>query len=70
MAHPAVHRGLPAQIFKGQWSPDGTRILIRRYMGGSNVDLFTIRPDGTDLVQVTNNPENDRFMDWGVHPLE
>jgi hypothetical protein len=27
-------------------------------------------PDGTDLIQVTNNLDDDRFYDWGVHPLE
>jgi Tol biopolymer transport system component len=59
-----------AQLFRGMWSPDGTRILIKRYMSGQNNDLFTMLPDGTDLVRVTNDPDDDRFYDWGVHPLE
>jgi hypothetical protein len=59
-----------AQIWRGQWSPDGSRILIKKYVSGSNIDLFTMLPDGTDLVQVTNNPDDDRFFDWGTHPLE
>jgi hypothetical protein len=59
-----------ALIVRGQWSPDGTRILVKRYMGGQNNDLFSMLPDGTDLIQVTNNLDDDRFYDWGVHPLE
>jgi WD40 repeat protein len=54
----------------GQWSPDGTRILFRRLMGDDNWDLFTMLADGTDLVQVTNDPDDDRFFDWGTHPIE
>ena len=61
-------------IWGGQWSPDGKRILFRRYVSGtgenSNVDLFTMLPDGTDVVQVTNDPDDDRFFDWGTHPIQ
>jgi Tol biopolymer transport system component len=59
-----------AQLWGGVWSPDGTRILVRRHISGDNVDLFTMLADGTDVVQVTNSPENEVFMDWGVHPLD
>jgi Tol biopolymer transport system component len=63
-------------ILGGQWSPDGTRILLRIYVSGSfdtkdfNVDLFTMLPDGTDLVRVTNTPQEERFVDWGTHPIQ
>lgn len=59
-----------AQLYRGMWSPDGTRILVKRSMGGQNIDLFSMLPDGTDVIQVTDNPDDDRFFDWGVHPLE
>jgi Tol biopolymer transport system component len=59
-----------AQIWGGVWSPDGTRILFKLHISGDNVDLFTMLADGTDVVQVTNNPDDDRFMDWGIHPLD
>ena len=62
-----------AVLLGGQWSPDGSRILFKRFMGDENdpnTDLFTMLPDGTDVVQVTNSPEEDRFFDWGTHPLE
>ena len=48
-----------------QWSPDGTRILFR--MKVNNVfDFYTMRPDGTDVFQLTNEPEDDYFADWGA----
>ena len=59
-----------AVIYGGVWSPDGTRILFRRYIGGNNIDLFTMLADGTDVVRLTNTPEEERFIDWGTHPLE
>jgi hypothetical protein len=60
----------PQGIVDGQWSPDGTRLLIKRVVEGTNVELFTMLPDGTDLVRVTNNPAEERFFDWGTHPLD
>lgn len=59
-----------ARIYGGVWSPDGTRILFRRYISGNNFDLFTMLADGTDVVRLTNTPEEERFIDWGTHPLE
>jgi Tol biopolymer transport system component len=47
------------------WSPDGERIVFNTYPIGSFQDttkatnLYTIRPDGTDLTQVTHFGEND-----------
>jgi TolB protein len=66
----AIREGLNRPIASGQWSPDGTRILFRGLIEDENWDLFTMLPDGTDVVQVTNNPDDDRFFDWGTHPIE
>jgi Tol biopolymer transport system component len=47
------------------WSPDGQRIVFNTYPLGSFQDttkatnLYTIRPDGTGLTQVTRFGEND-----------
>jgi dipeptidyl aminopeptidase/acylaminoacyl peptidase len=47
------------------WSPDGTRILFQTYPLGSfqtttkATNLYTIRPDGTGLTQVTHFGESD-----------
>ncbi|HZM73916.1 MAG TPA: hypothetical protein VFC71_11140 [Candidatus Polarisedimenticolia bacterium] len=71
LATPILIKGASeAQIFGGVWSPDGTRILFRRYISDHNLDLFTMLPDGTDVVRLTNTPEEERFIDWGTHPLE
>lgn len=46
------------------WSPDGTRIVFTRGFGAFQdttkaSNLYTIRPDGTGLTQVTRFGEND-----------
>jgi WD40 repeat protein len=65
----AILKRLAKPIYSGQWSPDGTRLLIKIWLDG-NVELATVLPDGTDLVRVTNNTVDDRFFDWGTHPIE
>ena len=47
------------------WSPNGKRILFRSYsnrLGGFGVNLYTVRPDGTGLVQLTHFPSSDRVF--------
>ena len=54
------------------WSPDGTKILFTRKHDGNNFDIFTIKPDGTDLKQLTTAPANDAHAVWsadGKHVL-
>jgi Tol biopolymer transport system component len=55
------------------WSPDGTRILFTRLVdvggGQTKANLFQMRPDGTDVIRVTNGPEDDYPADWGTSPL-
>jgi TolB protein len=53
------------------WSPDGMRIALSLYVvgDGGHLDIYTMRADGTDLVQVTHSPTGDEFPDWGTHPL-
>ena len=51
------------------WSPDGTRIVFAMYLESTNhVDIFTAAADGSDLVQLTDSPEEDGFPDWGPAP--
>jgi Tol biopolymer transport system component len=51
------------------WSPDGTRIVFAMAWkaSGYQVDIFTARADGTDLVQVTDTPDRDNQADWGTY---
>lgn len=44
------------------WSPDGTRILFYSDRGGT-YDLWTIRPDGSRIEQVTSG-SNANFPTW------
>src|ERR1700730_10949312 len=47
------------------WSPLGDRIGFTRDTGGENsYEIFTIRPDGTDLKQLTHSPGNDAHCAW------
>lgn len=45
------------------WAPDGMRILMTSDRGGA-YDLWTIRPDGSDPIQLTNTPELERTASW------
>ena len=45
------------------WSPKGSRILFTRSQGG-NFDVYTIRPDGTDVRRVTDFPANGAHAVW------
>ncbi len=46
------------------WSPDGRRILFTRKVDEANFDIFTIRPDGTDLLRVTTSRAGDGHAVW------
>jgi Tol biopolymer transport system component len=54
------------------WSPDGSRIVFTRRVDAVNFDIFTIRPDGTDLRRLTTSEANDGHAVWtadGKHIL-
>jgi Tol biopolymer transport system component len=46
------------------WSPDGSRILFMRKMDATNFDIYTVRPDGTDLLRLTTSRANDAHAVW------
>jgi Tol biopolymer transport system component len=46
------------------WSPDGSKIVFTRKVDDENYDVFTIRPDGTDLRQLTTHRANDGHAVW------
>jgi len=45
------------------WSPDGTRIAFASTRGG-NLDIWTMRVDGTDVRQVTNDSRANSMPTW------
>ncbi len=64
---------VPANVrFVGgpSFSPDGTRLVFfMRLAGAPNNDIYTMKLDGTDLVQLTKTPDdNEYFTDWGIEP--
>ena len=53
------------------WSPNGDRIVFSR-LANDDFDLYTIRPDGTDVARLTTAPGNDSHPAWspdGAHIL-
>ncbi|MEO7665258.1 MAG: hypothetical protein ABIV26_09040 [Candidatus Limnocylindrales bacterium] len=52
------------------WSPDGDWIVFSLYVrGAAHSDIYVMRKEGTDLLQITNTPgEDEEFGDWGVTP--
>lgn len=46
------------------WSPDGKRIVFTRKVDEENYDIFTIKPDGSDLLRLTTNRGNDGHAVW------
>lgn len=55
--------------FGPAWSPDGTRIVFSRATEVYAADIFTSLPDGSDRQQVTQTPDNEIGVDWGVGEL-
>jgi len=45
------------------WSPRGDLIMFSRQDRG-NFDIYTIKPDGSDLNRLTTSPGNDAHMAW------
>jgi Tol biopolymer transport system component len=53
------------------WSPDGTKLAFIRISAKTHQkNLYTVRPDGTDLFEVTHTGPQEMAPDWGSHPLD
>ena len=50
------------------WSPDGTKILFQRRvdLSTSVYDLYTVRPDGSGLHQITHGDNCDSDASWSA----
>lgn len=46
-----------------QWSPKGDRIAFVSNRDG-DFEIYTIKPDGTDLCRLTHSPGNDAHCTW------
>jgi len=47
-------------IVNASWSPDGIKIVFSRLVGG-DYQLFTMRPDGTNVTQITSGNFIDQY---------
>ena len=55
--------------FAPGWSPDGTRIVFSLFLDTTGqVDIYTARSDGSDIVNVTDTSDFEDLADWGTHP--
>jgi TolB protein len=45
------------------WSPDGDRVAFSA-VTGAEADVYTVRPDGTDLASLTTSPGTDDDPNW------
>lgn len=76
-AQPAYGCGGPGSdpkaggCFDPSWSPDGTEIVFGNGDDGLGRNIYTVKPDGTGLTQVTHGDatQSNAVPDWGTHPL-
>ena len=65
ITHEGVRRPYDRAPAKPRWSPDGTRIVYESSKSGSgDWDIYSINADGTNPVNLTNNPAEDRDPAW------
>jgi TolB protein len=57
--------------FDPRWSPDGKQIVFGNGDDALGRNIYTVRPDGTGLHQVTHGDasQSNEVPDWGTHPL-
>jgi Tol biopolymer transport system component len=49
-----------------EWSPDGTRLVFSMFVDAEGTtDLYTMSPDGNDLVRITTEPGAEHWARWG-----
>ena len=59
-----------AHIAQHDWSPDGSKLIFRADPDAtdtydpSQLEIFTINKDGSNLVQITNNERLDASPKW------
>ena len=52
------------EVFTPHWSPTNQRIAFSIWDEHGNRDICAIKPDGTYLRRITENPDDDRYPAW------
>jgi dipeptidyl aminopeptidase/acylaminoacyl peptidase len=62
-AHPVLTWIDTGRITRPRWSPDGIQIAFSA-THGANTDVYSVHPDGSHLMQLTNDPALDQSPTW------
>jgi hypothetical protein len=63
-AQGGIERLIASPVFDPHWSPDGSRLLVRLYIASGESDIYSVRPDGTDLRRLTSQPGDELEPQW------
>jgi Tol biopolymer transport system component len=66
--HTARRISLPGQQLWPAWSPEGDLIAFSSDHEGTNFEIYTMTPDGADVVRRTENALNDLRPTWVIRP--
>jgi len=58
-------RGGVTNSYGPAFSPDGSSIVFMGAVGGERYDIYTMRLDGSEPVQITQTLVEEDFADWG-----
>lgn len=57
----------PVRTVTPSWSPDGEYVVFSSDLDG-DYDLYAVRPNGSGLIQITNNSSDETFPVWSLTP--
>jgi TolB protein len=60
-----THFAKGTQVTSASFSPDGTSVAFAKGPEGGNIDVYTMRLDGTELHRLTRSKLWDSGSDWG-----
>ena len=63
-----THFPAGTHVASASFSPDGSSIVFSKGPEGGNIDVFTMRLDGTHMRRLTRSPLWDSAPDWGSKP--